>query len=64
MNTPRSLRSHAEKFDFPEHCLFCGLSTKVYGQKRGYDVWPARTHNVDREFWLYVIVERMNGPIL
>ena len=49
MNTPRSLRSHAEKFDFPEHCLFCGLSTKVYGQKRGYNVWPVRTHNVDRE---------------
>ena len=49
INTPRSLRSHAEKFDFQEHCLFCGHSTKVYGQKRGYDVWPVRTHNVHRE---------------
>ena len=29
INTPRSLRSHTEKFEFQEHCLFCGHSTKV-----------------------------------
>ena len=49
LNTLRRLRSHAEKFDFQEHCLICGHSTKVYGQKGGYDVWPVRTHNVHRE---------------
>ena len=49
IKTLRRLRSHAEKFDFQEHCLICGHSTKVYGQKRGYDVWPVRTHNVYRE---------------
>ena len=30
ISTPRSLRSYTEKFEFQEHCLFCGHSTKVY----------------------------------
>ena len=30
IKTPRSLRSHTEKFEFQEHCLFCGHSIKVY----------------------------------
>ena len=49
MKSPRSLRSQTEKMNVQKHCLFCGQSTKVYGNKRGYDVWPVRSGTVQNE---------------
>lgn len=32
-------------FNFREHYLFCGTGDKYNGKKRGYDVYPVRTHD-------------------
>jgi len=46
-HTPVNLRSHV-KFDYQEHCIFCGLSAKKPGNKRGPAVYSVRTEQCDR----------------
>ncbi|XP_021362244.1 uncharacterized protein LOC110456045 [Mizuhopecten yessoensis] len=41
-----SLRS-SSLFDFQQHCLFCGQSARLSGNKRGPDVFPVRTSDFD-----------------
>ena len=36
------LRSGEEKFDKKKHCLFCGVTAKYEGRKRGYNVIPVK----------------------
>lgn len=34
-----------QTFSFRDHCLFCGQTAKLNQNKRGYDVYPVRTHD-------------------
>ena len=36
-------RSTELKFNYSEHCLFCGQSAKYKGKRKGFDVIPVRT---------------------
>ena len=43
VNLPHNLRSAEPSFNFKEHCLFCGVSAKYDGKKKGFGVIPVRT---------------------
>lgn len=45
--SPRTLRSSTE-FILKEHCMFGGQPAKIYGNKRGLDVYPVRTTDFQR----------------
>ena len=39
----RLLRSEAQKFNFKEHCLFCGEGDRYQGKKKDFSLVPVRT---------------------
>ena len=43
INTPKTRKSCAHKFDYKTNCLFCGTVVKVNHKKRGTDVYFIRT---------------------
>ena len=51
------LRSKTSEFKFAEHCLFCGKPAKHNHRKRGYEVYPVTTFDIQNEI-LSKCVER------
>lgn len=41
-----SRRSVTTAFDYKENCIFCGLTAKYNGKKRGFDVIPVETQEL------------------
>ena len=53
----RNIRSQTSLVQFRDHCLLCGHPAKYSGNKRGNDVFPVRTSDVQASF-MQVCTER------
>ena len=69
----RLLRSEAQKFNFKDHCLFCGERDRYQGKKEDFSLVPVRTFefqktvseicNERNDEWARKVAERIESAI-